>query len=49
MVPDRSSQLERDTAAFFANMSEEEAAEERELEDALCQTLFPVDVDRDEG
>jgi hypothetical protein len=38
------SQLERDTAAYFENMSEEEAREESGLEAVLCSTLqFDVD------
>jgi hypothetical protein len=35
------SQLERDTAAYFENMTEQEAWEERELEAALCNTPQP--------
>ena len=38
------SQLERDTAAYYENMSEEEAREERELEAALFNSPKP-DVD----
>ena len=38
------SQLERDTAAYFENMSEEEEREDRELEAALWNTPKP-DVD----
>lgn len=41
------SQLERDTAAYFENMTEEEAREERELEAALYNTPKP-DVDAPE-
>ena len=41
------SQLERDTAAYFENMSEEEAREERELEVALSNSPTP-DVDAPE-
>jgi len=41
------SQLERDTAAYFENMSEEEAREDRELEAALCNSPTP-DVDAPE-
>jgi hypothetical protein len=37
-------QLERDTATYFENMSEEEARAERELEAALCSSPKP-DVD----
>ena len=32
------SRLERDTATYFENMTEEEAREERELEAAMCDT-----------
>ena len=39
------SELDRDTAAYFANMTEEEAREERELEVAICSSTFPIDVD----
>ncbi len=35
------SQLDRDTAAYFENMSEEEDREERELEAALCNSPKP--------
>ena len=38
------SQLERDTAAYFKNMSEEETREDRELEAALCRTP-QIDID----
>ena len=41
------SQLERDTAAYFENLSEEEQREEQELERALCNTPRP-DVDASE-
>jgi Arc/MetJ-type ribon-helix-helix transcriptional regulator len=37
--------LENDTAAYFANLTEEEAAEERALETALCQSAAGIDVD----
>ncbi len=47
-MPKKSSPLQRDTAAYFANMSEEEAAEERKLEDALCQSANAIDVDQEE-
>ena len=42
------SQLERDTAAYFANLTEEEVAEERRLEQALCQSSGLIDVDQDD-
>jgi molybdopterin/thiamine biosynthesis adenylyltransferase len=38
--------LEDDTAAYFANLSEKEAAEERSLEAALSQSAVQIDVDR---
>ena len=38
--------LERDTAAYFANLTEEQAAEERTLETALFQSAAGIDVDR---
>jgi Arc/MetJ-type ribon-helix-helix transcriptional regulator len=37
--------LEKDTAAYFANLTEEEAAEERALETALYQSAAGIDVD----
>jgi hypothetical protein len=37
--------LENDTAAYFANLTEEEAAEERALEAALYQSAAGIDVD----
>ena len=37
--------LENDTAAYFANLTEEEAAEERALETALSQSAAGIDVD----
>jgi Arc/MetJ-type ribon-helix-helix transcriptional regulator len=37
--------LENDTAAYFANLTEEEAAEERTLETALSQSATGIDVD----
>ena len=37
--------LENDTAAYFANLTEEEAAEERTLEAALSQSAAGIDVD----
>ncbi len=39
------SQLERDTAAYFANLTEEESAEERRLEETLCQSTFPINME----
>jgi hypothetical protein len=37
--------LEHDTAAYFANLPEKEAAEERSLETALSQSAAEIDVD----
>ena len=37
--------LENDTAAYFANLTEEEAAEERALETALSQSAAGIDDD----
>jgi hypothetical protein len=37
--------LERDTAAYFANLNEEEDAEERALESALSQATRGLDFD----
>ena len=37
--------LENDTAAYFANLTEKEAAEERALEAALSQSAAGIDVD----
>jgi hypothetical protein len=38
--------LENDTAAYFANLTGEEAAEEQRLEAALSQSAAGIDVDR---
>ena len=38
--------LERDTVAYFANLSEEEDAEEKALESALSQSATGIDFDR---
>jgi Arc/MetJ-type ribon-helix-helix transcriptional regulator len=37
--------LENDTAAYFANLTEKEAAEERALETALSQSATGIDFD----
>lgn len=37
--------LENDTAAYFANLTEKEAAEERALETALSRSATGIDVD----
>ncbi len=39
--------LERDTAAYFDNMSPEESAEEERLASALSQAARDVDFDRE--
>lgn len=39
--------LERDTAAYFDNMSPEESAEEKRLEAALTHAAQGVDFDRE--
>ena len=38
--------LEGDTAAYFANLTEEEDAEEKALESALSQSVTGIDFDR---
>jgi len=38
--------LERDTAAYFDNLTEEEDAEEKALENALSQSDAGIDFDR---
>jgi hypothetical protein len=38
--------LENDTASYFANLSDKEAAAERSLEAALSQSAAEIDVDR---
>jgi hypothetical protein len=40
--------LERDTAAYFKNMSEDEARAERELENAIVGAAADIDVDGEE-
>jgi hypothetical protein len=47
LVFENRERLANDTAAYFENMSEEEAAEERELEAALCQSASGIDFDND--
>jgi hypothetical protein len=41
-------QLERDTAAYYKNMSEEEAIAERELEKAIAEAAPRFVEDREE-
>jgi hypothetical protein len=43
----RTNQLERDTAAYFDNMTPEQLKAERELEDAIAGAPRGIDVDRD--
>jgi len=38
--------LERDTAAYFENLTDEEQAEEKALETALSQSATGIDFDR---
>jgi len=38
--------LERDTAAYFENLTDEEQAEEKALENALSQSAVGIDFDR---
>ena len=45
MVYENRDRLANDTAAYFANMTEEEAAEERELEAALSQSSAGINFD----
>jgi hypothetical protein len=40
-------QLERDTAAYYDNMTPEQLKAERELEDAIAGAPRGIDVDRD--
>lgn len=41
------SQLELDTAAYYENMTEEEAREERKLEAALAASAQNIDFDHE--
>jgi hypothetical protein len=45
LVYENRERLARDTAAYFDNMSEEAAAEERELEAALCHSIANINFD----
>jgi hypothetical protein len=47
LVYENRERLANDTAAYFENMSEEEAVEERKLEAALCQSASGIDLDND--
>jgi len=46
LVYENRERLANDTAAYFANLSDEEAAEERRLESALSQGAGGVDFDQ---
>jgi len=46
LVYENRERLANDTAAYFANMSDKEAAEEQRLEAALCQSAAGIDFDR---
>jgi hypothetical protein len=47
LVYENRERLERDTAAYFANLTEEEDAEERALGSALSQATRGIDFDRE--
>lgn len=46
LVHENRERLATDTSAYFANMSDEEAAEEQCLEAALSQTTTGIDFDQ---
>lgn len=46
LVYENRERLANDTAAYFAEMTDEEAAEERHLESALAQSNAGIDFDR---
>jgi hypothetical protein len=46
LIHENRERLANDTAAYFANMTEEEAAEERRLEAALSQSAAGIDLDQ---
>jgi hypothetical protein len=46
MVYENRERLANDTAAYFANMTDEEAAVEQKLEAALTQSAAGIDFDR---
>ncbi len=46
LVYENRERLATDTAAYFANMTDEEAAEEQRLEAALSQSTAGIDFDR---
>jgi len=45
LVFENRERLENDTATYFANLTEKEAAEEQALEAALSQSAVGIDVD----
>jgi hypothetical protein len=45
LVYENRERLARDTTAYFDNMTEEEAEEERKLEAALCQSTTGINFD----
>jgi Arc/MetJ-type ribon-helix-helix transcriptional regulator len=45
LVFENRERLARDTAAYFDNMSEEDATEERKLEAALCHSAAKINYD----
>jgi len=47
LVFENRERLERDTAAYFDNMSPEESAEEQRLASALSQAARGIDFDRE--
>jgi hypothetical protein len=46
LVDENRERLATDTAAYFANMTDEEATEERRLEAALSQRTAGIDFDQ---
>jgi hypothetical protein len=46
LVYENRERLANDTAAYFASMTDEEAAEEQRLEAALSQSATEIDVDK---
>jgi hypothetical protein len=46
LVYENRERLATDTAAYFANLTDEEAAEEQRLEAALSQSAAGIDFDR---
>lgn len=46
LVYENRERLANDTAAYFADMTDEEAAEEQRLEAALSQSATEIDVDQ---